>query len=123
MPAVKKTSPHAKCLPLPTITYLGAVQRAASRGKLDHNAALPVGRGPRSRTWTLPAPIGDVVFYGRKIDDINVREVVANAKAVCEADHRCRFVNAYDSLTTNGKPSPGVLLADNIHLAPKGYEL
>ncbi len=28
MLAVKKTSPHAKCLPFPTITSLGAAQRA-----------------------------------------------------------------------------------------------
>ena len=33
----------------------GSPARAASRRKLDHNAALSVGRGPRSRTGTLPA--------------------------------------------------------------------
>jgi len=68
-------------------------------------------------------PLGDVVFYGRKIENAKVREVVTSAKMVCEADPRCRFVNAYDALTTNGTPSYGVLLADNIHLAPKGYGL
>lgn len=66
-------------------------------------------------------PLGHVVFYGREIDDANVRKVVASAKAVCEADPRCRFVNAYDTLTSNGAPAAGVLLKDNIHLSPKGY--
>jgi SRSO17 transposase len=33
----------------------GSPARAASRGKLDHNAALPVGRDPRNRTGPLPA--------------------------------------------------------------------
>jgi lysophospholipase L1-like esterase len=68
-------------------------------------------------------PIGTGIFYGRKIDDDDVRKVVATAKTVCEADLRCRFVNAYEALTTEGQPLPGVLLDDNIHLSPKGYEL
>ena len=33
----------------------GSPARAASRGKLDHNAALPTGRRPRNRPGTLPA--------------------------------------------------------------------
>ena len=33
----------------------GSPARAASRGKLDHNAAFAVGRGPRNRIGTLPA--------------------------------------------------------------------
>lgn len=33
----------------------GSPARAASRGKLDHNAALAVGRGPRNRPRALPA--------------------------------------------------------------------
>lgn len=68
-------------------------------------------------------PLGKGSFYGRTIEDINVRKVVASAKSVCEADSRCRFVNAYDVLTTNGTPIPGTLLADNIHLSPEGYRL
>ena len=68
-------------------------------------------------------PIGEVVFYGKRIDDSDVRDVVASAKKICESDSRCRFVNTYDALTTNGKLLPGVLLPDNVHLAPKGYEL
>lgn len=68
-------------------------------------------------------PIGDVVFYGRKIEDANVRKVVASAKTVCEADPRCRFVNTYEALAPNGSPTSGSLLADNVHLAPKGYQL
>lgn len=33
----------------------GSPARATPRGKLDHNAALSVGRGPRNRAGTLPA--------------------------------------------------------------------
>ena len=68
-------------------------------------------------------PVGDVVINGRKIDDKNVRAVVAFAKTVCEADKRCRFVNAYEALSTDGKPTQGVLLPDQIHLSTKGYQL
>ena len=72
-------------------------------------------------------PLDSPAFYGKKIEDANVRKVVASGKAVCEADSRCRFVNIYDVLTTNGVPVPvpvlGVLLPDKIHLAPKGYQL
>lgn len=68
-------------------------------------------------------PIGDVVFYGKKIDDNDVRGVVASAKKICEADRRCKFVNAYEALSKNNIPLPNVLLADGVHLAPKGYEL
>ena len=68
-------------------------------------------------------PLDSPVFYGKKIEDANVRKVVASGKAVCEADSRCRFVNIYDVLTTNGVLVPGVLLPDKIHLAPKGYQL
>ena len=68
-------------------------------------------------------PVGDVVIYGRKIDDNTVRDVVAAAKTVCEADKRCRFVNTYEALSTDDKPTQGVLLSDQIHLSPKGYQL
>jgi len=68
-------------------------------------------------------PIGDIEFGGRKIADTKVRYAVASAKRACEADRRCRFVNAYEALTSNRSPLPGVLLGDGVHLAPKGYEL
>ncbi|HQQ73871.1 MAG TPA: GDSL-type esterase/lipase family protein [Pseudomonadales bacterium] len=68
-------------------------------------------------------PLGDVVLNGRKVDDINVRYVVAIAKTVCEEDKRCRFINTYEELSTDGKPTQGVLLPDQIHLSPKGYQL
>jgi len=68
-------------------------------------------------------PMGEVVFYGRKIEDANVRKVVASAKAVCLADYRCHFVNTYEALAPNGSPTPGVLLGDHIHLTPKGYQI
>jgi lysophospholipase L1-like esterase len=68
-------------------------------------------------------PVGDVVMYGKKVDDKTVRDVVAIAKTVCEADARCRFVNTYEALSTAGKPTQGVLLPDQIHLSPKGYQL
>jgi lysophospholipase L1-like esterase len=68
-------------------------------------------------------PVGDVVMYGRKVDDKNVRAVVAIAKTVCEADTRCRFVNTYEALSTDSKPTQGVLLPDQVHLSPKGYQL
>ena len=68
-------------------------------------------------------PVGDVVINGRKIDEKNVRAVVAFAKTVCEADKRCRFVNTYEALSTDGKPTQGVLLPDQIHLSTKGYQL
>ena len=68
-------------------------------------------------------PVGDVVIESRKIDDKNVRDVVAIAKTVCEADKRCRFVNTYEALSTDGNPTQGVLLPDQIHLSPKGYQL
>lgn len=68
-------------------------------------------------------PLGDVVINGRKVDDINVRDVVAIAKTVCEEDKRCRFINTYEELSTDGKPTQGALLPDQIHLSPKGYQL
>lgn len=68
-------------------------------------------------------PLGDVMVNGRKVSDKNVRDVVAIAKKVCEADKRCRFVNTYEALSTEGKPTQGVLLPDQIHLSPKGYQL
>lgn len=68
-------------------------------------------------------PVGDVVINGRKIDEKIVRAVVAFAKTVCEADKRCRFVNTYEALSTDGKPTQGVLLPDQIHLSTKGYQL
>lgn len=68
-------------------------------------------------------PLGNTAFPGRQIDADQVREVVASAKSVCAADRRCRFVDAYQALTDQGQPLPGVLLADGIHLAPKGYGL
>lgn len=68
-------------------------------------------------------PVGDVVIDGRKVDDDNVRNVVALAKTVCEADKRCRFINTYEALSADGKPIQGVLLPDQIHLSPKGYQL
>ena len=69
-------------------------------------------------------PVGDVFFAdGRKVDEKNLRDVVAVAKTVCEADKRCRFVNTYEALSANGKPTQGVLLPDQIHLSPKGYQL
>jgi len=68
-------------------------------------------------------PIGNVVIDGQKIDDKIVRDVVSIAKTVCEADKRCRFVNTYEVLSTDGKPTQGVLLPDQIHLSPKGYQL
>lgn len=68
-------------------------------------------------------PIGDVTFHGHKVDDAAVREVVATAQNVCKADPRCRFVNTHDVLSTGGKPTPGVLLADQIHLSPAGYQM
>ena len=68
-------------------------------------------------------PVGDVVINGRKIDEKNVRAVVAFAKTVCEANERCRFVNTYEALSTDGKPTQGVLLPDQIHLSTKGYQL
>ena len=67
-------------------------------------------------------PLGDVVVNGKKIDS-NVRDVVAIAKAVCEADKRCYFVNTYEALSTDGKPTQGALLPDQIHLSPMGYQL
>lgn len=68
-------------------------------------------------------PLDSPVFYGRQIDDANVRKVVASAKAVCDADTRCRFVNTYDALTTNGKPTLGIYVDGGVHLSPKGYQL
>ena len=68
-------------------------------------------------------PVGDVVINGRKIDDKTVGNVVTIAKTVCEADKRCRFVNTYEALSTDGNPTQGVLLPDQIHLSPKGYQL
>jgi lysophospholipase L1-like esterase len=69
-------------------------------------------------------PVGDIFFVdGRKVDDKNVRNLVTIAKTVCEADKRCRFVNAYEALSTDGKPTQGVLLPDQVHLSPKGYQL
>lgn len=68
-------------------------------------------------------PIGNTEFGGRKIVDTEVRYAVASAEKACEADRRCRFVNAYEALTSNRLPLPGVLLGDGVHLAPKGYEL
>lgn len=79
---------------------------------------------PRTRVvMNSVPPLGDVVFYGRKIEDTNVRKVVDSAKAICLADHRCRFVNTYQTLAPNGSPIPGVLLDDHIHLTSKGYEM
>lgn len=68
-------------------------------------------------------PMGDVVINGGKIDGKHMQEVVTMAKTVCEADTRCRFVNAYEKLSEKGKPVEGALLADQIHLSPKGYQL
>ena len=68
-------------------------------------------------------PIAIPDFFGRKVDDANVRKAVASAKAVCESDPRCRFVNTYDALTTNGAPTAGIYIDNGIHLSPKGYEL
>ncbi len=68
-------------------------------------------------------PLGDVVVAGRRIDDADVRKVVVCARAVCEADRRCRFVDSHEALTTSGGPKPGVLLGDHIHLSPMGYRL
>jgi len=69
-------------------------------------------------------PLGNGVFPGRQIDADQVRAVVASAKTVCAADRRCRFVDAFQALTSShGQPLPGVLLADSIHLAPQGYAL
>jgi lysophospholipase L1-like esterase len=66
-------------------------------------------------------PLGSSLFrdLGIAVDD--VRRVIASAQTVCEADHRCRFVNAYEALTVQGHPAPGVLMADDIHLTPQGY--
>jgi hypothetical protein len=58
-----------------------------------------------------------------RIEDAKVRYVVTSAKHVCEADKRCRFVNAYDAMSKNGTPLPGMLINDGVHLSPKGYEL
>ena len=74
-------------------------------------------------TMSSVPPIGSIEFGGRKIADTRVQYAVAGAKHACEADRRCRFVNAYEVLTSNRSPLPGVLLEDGIHLAPKGYEL
>lgn len=68
-------------------------------------------------------PISITELLRRKIDVSNVSQAVLSAKRVCDADRRCRFVNAYDSLSSNGVPLPGVLLNDGIHLAPYGYVL
>jgi len=68
-------------------------------------------------------PLANTAFPGRQIDPGQVHEVVASAKTVCAADRRCRFVDAYQALTAQGRPLPGVLLADAIHLSPKGYGL
>lgn len=68
-------------------------------------------------------PVGNIVINGRKIDEKDVRNVVSSAKTVCEADKRCRFVNTYDALSTDGNPTQGVLLPDQIHLSTKGYQL
>jgi hypothetical protein len=68
-------------------------------------------------------PIGAKEWLGRTIEDTNVRQAVLSAKHECDPDPRCRFVNAYDALTNNGAPIPGVLLNDGIHLTPYGYEL
>jgi lysophospholipase L1-like esterase len=67
--------------------------------------------------------LGDVVGNGRGIEGERVRQVVASAKAVCAADPRCRFVDAYEALTQAGALSAGTLLADNVHLTAKGYRL
>ena len=69
-------------------------------------------------------PIGNVNFYGvHKVADANVKAVVASARRACAEDGRCRFVDAYSALTSNGLPIEGVLLPDQIHLTPKGYAL
>ncbi|HSC75329.1 MAG TPA: SGNH/GDSL hydrolase family protein [Pseudomonadales bacterium] len=68
-------------------------------------------------------PVGDVVINGRTISDKTVRDVGAIAQTVCEADKRCHFVDAYEALSTDGKPTQGVLMPDQIHLSPKGYQL
>jgi lysophospholipase L1-like esterase len=68
-------------------------------------------------------PMGTFVANGKKIDDKYMREIVTMAKTVCEADKRCRFVNVYETLSEKGNPIEGVLLPDQIHLSPKGYQL
>lgn len=50
----KKTSSHAKCLPFPRITSLGAVVRAAARGDLDHNTAPPAEPSTDRPTRAVP---------------------------------------------------------------------
>lgn len=66
-------------------------------------------------------PLGNNVVHDRGIAVDDVRRVVASAQAACEADQRCRFVNAYEALTVQGHPAPGVLMTDDIHLTPEGY--
>lgn len=66
-------------------------------------------------------PLGSSLLHERGITVDEVRRVVSGAQAACKADQRCRFVNAYEALTSQEAPVPGVLLADNIHLTTQGY--
>jgi lysophospholipase L1-like esterase len=66
-------------------------------------------------------PLGGSLFRDQGISVDDVHRVVASAQAACEADRRCRFVNAYQALTVQDNPVPGVLMADDIHLTAQGY--
>lgn len=68
-------------------------------------------------------PIANIIWNGRKVNNANVQEVVASAKRICEADSRCTFLNTYEVLSENGKPLPGVLVEDGVHLSRNGYGL
>ena len=66
-------------------------------------------------------PLGNDLVNGRDITVDDVQRVIANTRAACEADQRCRFVNVYEALIVDGFPAPGVLMADGIHLNTHGY--
>ena len=68
-------------------------------------------------------PLGITEFAGRQIENSKVRFAVMSAESACKADHRCRFVNAYNELSIAETPLPGVLSEDGRHLTPRGYEL
>lgn len=59
----------------------------------------------------------------QRAKEADVLIVVEIAKHACEAVKRCRFVNAFQALSKDGVPLPGVLLEDDVHLSIKGYEL
>ena len=63
------------------------------------------------------------VFPSNKVSLSRVVKVVESAKKVCSEFHNCTFINAFEAMSKNGHPTPGVLLEGGVHFTDKGYRI